>query len=246
MNKKYPPVVLFVIPALLLAACGAGASTSTAIPVPPTRTRVPPTPTPIPATPTNTSIPFASAGDIPSRRISLREFTGNNIILEIPLEFDVPEAYEIVNLFDPQYLGNVSPYALSIWLPGEDIEGYRSGLPLSADSGLFYIKISDSVVYDAATDTFSGWPLSDLEVIAREAQGTYVTFQEKRQVGEFPILIMEESTLPDAQGRTLHKYLYIATLAAETIGIIFLPSATNIERDEFIWKNLVETLSIKN
>lgn len=231
MTRKNLVIMVLVLPAMLiLTACGSGVSAPTVIPVPPTQT----------------PIPFSSTIDIPSRHISLREFTGNNIIEDIPLEFDIPQAYEMVNLFDPQYLSNGSPDGLSIWISKEDIDGYKSGNPLPAESALFYIKISDTVIYDESTDTFSGWPLTDLEIMAREAKGTFITFQQKRQIGEFPILIMEESTLPDDQGRTSHKYLYIETLAPKTIGIIYIPSATNIERDELIWKQFIETLSIKN
>lgn len=219
--------------------------TATATLIPATHTPIPPTATatltatstPVPPTPT----PILPTPDIAFRRISLNELKGNSLVFEFPIEFDIPKEYTSINNEYTDYTGY-------IWTLKKYAGGFQ-GMPMSVDADYLDVNTSTSIGYDGATNAFIGAPYTDQEKKDfEEAVKGVITFWEQRNVGEFPILIMEVSNLPPDvySGFTKFNIMYIGTtVGTMTLTIKTLSSPENFIRNEYIWARLKSSISIK-
>jgi hypothetical protein len=218
-----------------LASYGCPSPGTSSVPVSPSLTPAPmaaadslaPSQTPQPLTPT----PPAPIPGINFRSITLSEFHGS-LLFDFPIVFEIPTNY----VFVPD---------TTVWMPQEHLERFVDSVPIDVE--FFNVLTSTSVGYDGETDTFIGVPYGEQEKADFEAAvGGKITRFEQRKVGQHPVVILEISDIenPGLPGYIKYNAIYIATLVGtNAINISTLSSPEKFARNEYIWANLIATIS---
>lgn len=166
------------------------------------------------------------------RSITLSQFHGS-LLFDFPIEFEIPTNFVFV------------PDA-TLWMPEEHLERFVDSVPIDVE--FFNVLTSTSVGYDGETDTFIGVPYSEQEKADFEAAvGGKITRFEQSKIGEYPVVIIEISDLENTglPGYIKYNAVYIATLVGtNAINISTLSSPENFSRNEYIWANLVATMTV--
>lgn len=208
------------------AASATPPPTKTNTPIPPTATNNP--------TPTFTATPILPTPDISFRKIRLSDFHGN-LLFDFPISLEIPREYARVT-------------DAPIWMPKQYTNQFDGQVPIEAD--FLRVMTTTNVGYDAETNTFIGVPYTEQEKKDYEEQvNGKITFIEQREIGGFPIVIIETSDInhPNLEGYTKVNILYLATLiGTNTIFISTFSSPENFLRNEYIWARLISSLSPTN
>jgi hypothetical protein len=186
--------------------------------------------TPIPSTLTPAPLPSSTAS-LGFKRVSIQEFIPN-------LSFDVPISFEIPDDFiSCQFPDNPDSY---FWTP-QKCEGYFR----PRNTSYFQAKLAPSK-YESQSDRFTNVPndTSDVEIIALfESQGAKLSRIERKNIGEFPVLILElewayEET-PGVAKTHVVKRIFIATLVDTNVLWIdyYFDLPTNLEKDSAVWEH---------
>ena len=230
--KKPALVLLLGILTVMLIAC-APVITSIA----PTLTpMLSPTPTityTLVATSTVTLTPIpsplpSSTASFGFKRVSVKEFIPN-LSLDVPISFEVPKD------FVP-----CSDYFDTYFWSSQKCEGpFRP-----QNTSYFQAKLAPNVTYDSQIDKFIHTPndFNDSDMMfLLESTGAKLTRIERKNIGEFPVLILELK-LPYAEepGETRMQMVnraYIATLIDTNVLWIDYYFYTDFENESLIWKH---------
>ena len=114
------------------------------------------------------------------------------------------------------------------------------------DTGFFRAKLSLNVGYDAQTDKFIGTPndINDTDLIQEiEAQGIKVFRIERKNIGEFPLLILEIE-VPYSETTRKVNFAYIATLVDTNVLWIsyYFTLPADATKDPAIWERFEASL----
>ena len=230
--KKLTSILILVLLAVIGNAC---ASTST--PAVPTSTVMPFSTLAFTFTPTSTSTPTFTITPLPSstaspgfQRISLKSFVPL-LSVDLPISVEIPQDYVTCNLgsLDTTWWGppQCDPDTTSFFLAYSPINGQ----------------------YDYHTDKFIGVPndINDDLISKYEQFGEKINRVERRNIGEFPVLILELELVnqpgPEAL-RYLVNWVLIATHAdTEVVKIeYYFPSLTISEKEAAVWKHFESSL----
>jgi len=215
-------------------------------PISPTFTPLPSSTPTITFTPTFTSTPTITItpSPLPSptasfdvKRVSLKEFIPD-LLFEFPISLEIPQDYVLFSV--------PSDYGAYYWMPQTDGELLQKTETKPRDTSFFLGKLSLNVGYDVQTDKFIGAPndTNDKDILsAYESQGIKLNRLERKNIGEFPILILEFE-VPYAETTRLVNMVYLATLVDTNVLWItyYFTLPTNAEKDRAIWDRFETSL----
>lgn len=234
---------VFALVLLLIMMIGCAPATT---PISPTFTPLPSSTPTITFTPTITSTPTITItpSPLPSptasfdvKRVSLKEFIPS-LLFEFPISFEIPDEYVMFTVN--------SEYDTYYWLPQDKGELMQKTDTKPRDTNFFRAKLSLNVGYDSQTDKFIGAPngADDKDLIQEiESQGIKVYRIERKNIGEFPVLIMEIE-VPYSETTRMVNFAYIATLVETNVLWVsyYFTLPTNLEKDREIWDRFEKSL----
>jgi hypothetical protein len=154
-----------------------------------------------------------------------------NLSPEIPISFEIPQDY----VWD-QFPGAGDTF---FWMPQKYISVFRH-----EDTSHFEAKLARST-YDSQTDRFSNLPndFNDEDIIGLyEHEGAKLNRIERKNIGEFPILILElelsYETAPGVVNNQRVNRVFIATLVDTNVLWIdyYFSSPARLEQESAIWE----------
>jgi hypothetical protein len=240
--KKF---ALSVLALVLLVITMIGCAPAIA-PISPTFTPLPSSTPTITFTPTITTTPTITVtpSPLPSltasfdvKRVSLKEFIPS-LLFEFPISFEIPQDYVLFTA-----PSEVDTY---YWMPQTDGELFQKTETEPRDISFFRATFSLNVGYDVQTDKFIGAPndINDKDLIQEiESQGIKVYRIERKNIGEYPILIIEIE-VPYSETTRRVNFAYIATLVETNVLLIryYFSLPTNPEKDRAIWDRFETSL----
>jgi hypothetical protein len=215
-------------------------------PISPTFTPMPSSTPTITFTPTITSTPTITItpSPLPSptasfdvKRVSLKEFIPD-LLFDFPVSFEIPQDYVLFSA--------PGEYGAYYWMPQGNGELFQKTETKPRGISFFVGKPSLNVGYDVRTDKFIGPPNDphDKDIISiYESQGIKLNRVERKNLGEFPILILEFE-LPYAETTRLVNMVYLATLVETNVLWItyYFTLPANPEKDRAIWERFEASL----
>lgn len=241
MKKIALSVLAFVLLVITMIGCAPAIT-----PILPTFTPLPSSTPTITFTPTITSTPTITVtpSPLPSptssfdvKRVSLKEFIPD-LLFDFPISFEIPQDYVLFSV--------PSDYGAYYWMPQTDGELFQKTETKPRDTSFFRAKLSLNVGYDSQTDKFINTPndINDTDLIQEiESQGIKVYRIERKNIGEYPILIMEIE-VPYSETTRMVNFAYIATLVDTNVLWIsyYFTLPTNPEKDREIWNRFETSL----
>lgn len=184
-------------------------------------------------TPTLSPLPSSTAS-FGFRRVSVKEFIPN-LSFGVPISLDTPISFEIPKDFV------LCPDSLETYFwSSQKCEG--SFRP--QNTNYFQTKIAPNVTYESQIDRFINVPndFNDKDIMSfLESLGVKLNRIERKNIGEFPILILElELPYEEEHGvvktQLVHR-VYIATLVDTNVLWVdyYFHSPTDFEKESSIW-----------
>lgn len=233
MEKSYRGsfFVLLIITILLSGCAPEATSPSTDTPLP---TKTPP--------PTQT-LTLSPTIEKEYKRISLKEFMPSRPSDIIPpLSFEIPIEFVLISRYLPT--GNTD-WDEDFWLSQSEVEFFQNNETYPITS--FFRASLLIITYDPESDQFLGLPNStdDEDAIqSLEAGGIIVDRIERKNVGEYPILILELETPYEDSTRAVN-YVFIGQQGVPALVIYFYYSTPTIQlKDNEIWERFESSLEI--
>lgn len=232
--KRFASVFLLVLLTVMLIGCTpvltsilptftpmlSSSPTITYTPIPTSTLTLTPTPPPLPS----------STASFGSKRVSIKEFIPN-LSFDVPISLEIPKDFVLC-----QFPDSFDTY---FWA-SQNCEGYFR----PQNTSYFQAKLAPNVTYESQIDRFINVPndFNDKDIMSfLESIGVKLNRIERKNIGEFPVLILELGLPYEDESEVVKTQLvnrvYIATLVDTNVLWIdyyfYLP--TDFEKESSIW-----------